>query len=417
MTLLGELEALEVVPRDGSLADAVLGHAPAEQAEAPRPTLADFGLEGGEVTAGTVGPEAPDWTAVLRELLPPGFDAEDYEIVEDSVRLNAWDVYSKKDGVQRLYSWRARVRRRTDAYKLGEHALDLARQLVTDRVRPRKPRKRRSAPPSALVVPIGDTQWGKADGDGVDGTLRRYARCIEGVVERVAELRSSGHNLAELWLPGLGDLIEGCGGDPNYPGQDHQVRLNYEDQRELAEILLLDTFDALAPLFPVVKVPVVPGNHDEHRKGGKRATDDRDNACEGVYRQAARVLARDPKMRHLEVITAQGEMSLTLDVCGTVTTFCHGHKYGRGASPADKAHGWWAQQAHNLLRPGRSTLLLSGHYHHLVVDQRGAKTFIQIPALDGGSKWWTDMAGADSPAGMISLVVGQGGWSDLQVHG
>jgi hypothetical protein len=65
---------------------------------------------------------------------------------------------------------------------------------------------------------------------------------------------------------------------------------------------------------------------------------------------------------------------------------------------------------------GSATLLLGAHLHHLKVDQSGVKSFMQIPALDGGSTWWKHKTGQDSPAGMISMIIGDGGWSDLAVH-
>jgi hypothetical protein len=65
---------------------------------------------------------------------------------------------------------------------------------------------------------------------------------------------------------------------------------------------------------------------------------------------------------------------------------------------------------------GDATLLFGAHFHHLRIEQGGAKSFIQIPALDGGSQWWKHVTGQDAPAGMVSLLVGAGGWTDLAVH-
>jgi hypothetical protein len=64
---------------------------------------------------------------------------------------------------------------------------------------------------------------------------------------------------------------------------------------------------------------------------------------------------------------------------------------------------------------GSATLLLAAHLHHLRVEQTGAKSFIQIPALDGGSTWWRHKTGQDAPAGMVTMTVGSGLWGDLAV--
>ena len=72
--------------------------------------------------------------------------------------------------------------------------------------------------------------------------------------------------------------------------------------------------------------------------------------------------------------------------------------------------------------PDEASLFLSGHcfliaahLHHLRVEQSGAKTFLQIPALDGGSTWWRHRTGQDAPPRMVTLLIGDRGWGDLAV--
>lgn len=43
------------------------------------------------------------------------------------------------------------------------------------------------------------------------------------------------------------------------------------------------------------------------------------------------------------------------------------------------------------------------------------QTFIQAPALDGGSVWWRHTTGQDAPPGVLTMTVGGGGWDDLRV--
>jgi F-type H+-transporting ATPase subunit epsilon len=109
------------------------------------------------------------------------------------------------------------------------------------------------------------------------------------------------------------------------------------------------------------------------------------------------------------VFPGSDELTITLDVGGTPVGFAHGHQFGRDPMK------WWAGQSHGMQPIGSSTLLLGAHLHHLKVEQSGVKTFIQIPALDGGSTWWRHRTGQDSPAGMVTLLIGHGGWSDLAV--
>jgi hypothetical protein len=40
------------------------------------------------------------------------------------------------------------------------------------------------------------------------------------------------------------------------------------------------------------------------------------------------------------------------------------------------------------------------------VENVGHRLWIQIPSMDGGSNWFKDRRGYDSPPGVVSLVVG-----------
>jgi hypothetical protein len=63
--------------------------------------------------------------------------------------------------------------------------------------------------------------------------------------------------------------------------------------------------------------------------------------------------------------------------------------------------------------------LLVGHLHHLVGSESTGRTVIQVPAMDGGSKWFTSTKGSSAPTGMLSVLigaeVGSRGWDDLRI--
>jgi hypothetical protein len=96
-------------------------------------------------------------------------------------------------------------------------------------------------------------------------------------------------------------------------------------------------------------------------------------------------------------------------VSNTTIGFIHGHQ------TRNKAVDWWAKQAHGMQPIGDASILLTGHFHHLVVQQSGAKTWIQMPALDGGSNWFEERTGQSAPAGLVTLVVNNNKWNDLEV--
>jgi hypothetical protein len=131
-----------------------------------------------------------------------------------------------------------------------------------------------------------------------------------------------------------------------------------------------------------------------------------------VFAAAKEVLDANPDCYgHVSFVFPQGqEITLTLDACGTVLGLAHGHQ----VKNVNRVGDWWARQAHGREPVGDADLLLTGHYHHLRVEQN-QRTWIQAPALDGGSDWWRHLSGQDSPPGVLTLVVGGGRWADLAV--
>lgn len=353
----------------------------------------------------TSGPVPVDGSVVWDdELRRWGFDPAEVEVVEPA-RVSAWEGQAKGGGTVTLRAFKAAVRTRTGSGTTDVDAL--CREIARHR-----PAKR--TPPTgelAFVVALADWQIGKPDGDGTTGTVARVLAGIDAVTARVREMRRLGRPVGTLYVVGLGDIIENCG--DHYSMQAFGVELNLVEQVRVARRLIVKALTTWAPLFERVVVPVVPGNHGENRKGGKAFTDFADNHDVAVFEQAAAVLEANPDAYgHVRFVFPTGmDLTVTLDIAGTTTALAHGHQF-RGGS---KAQAWWAGQAHGMQPPGDATLLLSGHYHHLRVEQSGAKTWVQAPALDGGSTWWTGQTGQDSPPGILTMTVGAGGWGDLAV--
>jgi hypothetical protein len=65
-------------------------------------------------------------------------------------------------------------------------------------------------------------------------------------------------------------------------------------------------------------------------------------------------------------------------------------------------------------------MLVTAHFHHLRVEHTGGnRTWLQIPALDGGSEWYRERAGEEGVTGMVSVEITPGagqGWRSLTVH-
>jgi predicted phosphodiesterase len=273
---------------------------------------------------------------------------------------------------------------------------------------PRKPQNALVSP-VAYVVVLADTQVGKIDGEGSEGIIKNVLHKTDLAVARLKELRKAGREIETIYLPQLGDCIEGM----NSQGGKHIWRtdLDLTAQIRVYRRLLLHMVKTFAPLADKVIVPCVPGNHDEAvRVGNSMATTYTDSFALDAASAVADALADHPDYKHVSFVFPKYDtLSVTLDMAGTVVGLIHGHQC-RG-----KAVEWWKNMAHGQQDIGEATLLLSGHYHHLKIEQSGRKTWIQTPALDGGSQWFENSSGQAAPAGMLTLTVGNGGWSNVQI--
>jgi predicted phosphodiesterase len=344
--------------------------------------------------------DAPkDWAELLAVW---GLDPALHEVVEP-VGFRAWDAAIGSGQTRRMYYYRANVRLR----RQGQQA-DV--EELCRLIRRHKPPRAVPTGEQAFVVCLNDWQVGKADGDGSEGIVNRVLAAVDAVEQRVRELRKTGRSLGVLYVLGLGDMIENCA--DHYAQQAWRTELTLTEQVRVTRRLLVKALTRWARLFDRVVVACVPGNHGENRRGGKSFTDFSDNHDVDVFAAAKEVLDANPDCYgHVSFVFPQGqEITLTLDACGTVLGLAHGHQ----VKNVNRVGDWWARQAHGREPVGDADLLLTGHYHHLRVEQN-QRTWIQAPALDGGSDWWRHLSGQDSPPGVLTLVVGGGRWADLAV--
>ena len=262
----------------------------------------------------------------------------------------------------------------------------------------------------AYVVAIGDTQFGKMDGDGLEGTISRVLASTERAANRLVELQDQGHAPETVYICWLGDCIEGFVSQGG--GTAWRTPTTLTEQVRIARRLMLHMIDTFRELAPRVVLLSIPGNHDETVRFGKQTTRGDDSwAIEAAVAVHDAMKVNPAAYSHCDVkVPGRDELTLTVDMAGTIVGLAHGHQMRPG-----KAEEWWAFQAHGLQPIGEATLLLTAHLHHLVVHQGGAKTHIQVPSMESESTWWRHLKGQVAPAGVVTLLVGGGRWDDLKV--
>lgn len=246
------------------------------------------------------------------------------------------------------------------------------------------------------IYAIGDTQYGKDAGGGTDATVARVLKAIDEAVERHKELLKLGRKIGTVVLPQLGDCIEGS------TSQGGRILgrsdLGVSQQVRIGRRVLMAWIKAFAPLCERLIVPAVPGNHDEtHRIV---MTDPLDSWQIEVVSAVQDACAENPSLNHVEFrYPSPDNGTLAIDLGGTILGLAHGHQ----ASDMSK---WLPGQATGKTPVGQADVLITGHYHHFKAHQLGPRLWIQVPAMDGGSAWFRDRKGLESPTGIVALVMG-----------
>lgn len=346
----------------------------------------DIGPEGGYFvsTPRTAG-ELPDAVELFKDF---ELDPKVWQVV--SVRKSRWQRY---DG-EWLEAARVNVK---PAGLLTEFDLDYDK-LVVDISKWKPGKVEKATGPLYAIYAIGDTQYGKDAGGGTEATIKRVLKGIEESVTRHKELLKLGRQIGTVVLPQLGDCIEGSSSQKGMVlGRSD---LGVTQQVRIGRRVLMAWVKAFAPLCEELIIPVVPGNHDEpHRI---TMTDPIDSWQIEVVAAVQDACAENPALSHVKFYYPKSDhATLAIDLGGTVLGLAHGHQ-------ARDMGKWIAGQATGRTPVGQADVLMTGHFHHFRADQIGPRLWIQVPAMDGGSAWFRDKSGLESPTGIVSLVIGEG---------
>jgi hypothetical protein len=354
-----------------------------------------------EVSREAPEPE-PEEADLLRE-----FDLDPAVWEVTSARKSLW-----QSGDRWLEARRVSFRKRGLGPLAPEDIEDImSRYAREDRLRLAKD----TQPGRIVMVAAGDLQLGKPDGGGTAATVDRFCRITDDIGSYLGELDAGAPQA--LILPWMGDCIEGTVSQRGRLLASLDIPVT--TQVRMYRRLMMHQLAKYAGLADKVIIPVLPGNHDEATRDQVMPVHD-SWAIEGASAVADWCDGR-PGYDHVQFVFPEpGELGITIDV-GTpevpyVVSFHHGHS---ASSPAGVIP-WWMKQSHGRAHYAQADMLVTAHFHHLRVEHTGGnRTWLQIPALDGGSEWYRERSGENGVSGMVSLEITPGagqGWRGLTVH-
>lgn len=352
-----------------------------------------FDGDGGEAVLPPVADgEAVDIDGFLREA---GINPDEIEIVGEP-RISRWQV-ARPFPLEPSWHTAVRVRwRRKGVTKDLPLLYSLAKKTKAPVVKPVSPGK-------SLVVLWSDLQVGKVDHrGGVEALMHRVAATQAKLVKLVKETKPE-----RIIFCDVGDTIENFGNVADLQ-QLATNDLSLMEQVDLATSMAWETLKSLIKFAPITYLSV-GSNHCQFRVSKQRvgkATDD-------WAIHIGRTLARLSKEVGLDITfhePAKHDESLAYDVFGDgyhVLGMVHGHQ----ANNPNMIPDWWRKQSFGQQAVTAATVLVTGHFHHLRVQELGSTTrgtsrfWVQASTLDNGSNYYRLTQGEDSQAGLVCFVL------------
>ena len=309
-----------------------------------------------------------DFSEILAEM---GLDPKAFEVV-GAARISKWQ---QKTTGEWLTAYRVSVRKSSTIVDISD---------ILDIVKDVKPQPSITRGEHAFVFAAGDLQLGKCDGDGVEGTVRRYRESLQKAVNKVHEHRDE---IGPILISFVGDCIEGM---VSQKGKNaRRTVLTTTQQVHLLRKLMIETIKAFAPLTDSLRVVSVPGNHDEAQREPV-STDGSDSWAVDALRAVAQGLAFNPEAFGHVVCeeVSYDELTKVVEVAGTKIGHAHGHQWSRG-----KHWDWWSGQHWGGHEIGQADILLCGHFHTGMYEQENFKHIIRTPAFEQESTYFRHRTG------------------------
>lgn len=309
--------------------------------------------------------------------------------------------------------WRYRFAVEPSAARMHADDVDSIIAEVLRRRR-KRPAAAVGAPRRALNVAYADPQAGKvAMLGGTRELAARVGECFDLLTDHLADLKKVGRHPTEASWFDAGDCVEGFN---NVASQKYTNDLTMTQQVRVHRRLTLHGLDYLAARFPQVQAVTCGSNHAQVREGKDPiGPPDNDWGIE-VLAQVQDAYARnEAAYGHVTFgYPHQWRDTLAVDSGGLLIGLAHGHQW---RNPDPKAvRTWWMGQTFGEQPVADARILLAGHFHHFSAKEMGnGRLFLQAPTLDGGSDWFTQVAGEVSRPGLMVFSTTPDGWDDLRI--
>lgn len=355
----------------------------------------DRGVDRGSIVTHETTDDHVDWDTIFRHW---NLDPDAWEVVEDTIRVNAWEGPSQ-DGPRIYRQYKAEVRRKgrwADVDPLLARVAKFKAKAAGG--------SSSDSPAYSFVTMWADWQVGPRP----DEFVERFETSLANVA-RLAK-RSKASHLAVLFG---GDMREGAGG--NYPSQEFHAQLDNTEQGRLVRTCEAKVLATLAPLFSSTTAAAVAGNHG--RKGSEVRTRRSDNADLDDFEHMAEVLTAEGSTEACQisfVVPDKDDTGVLLDCSGTIILLAHGDEK-RGS--ADALRGWWKDTSFTGVNGAQHAhILITGHRHHLRVEEMAAGRCLMVaPTLGPESHWFAQGGGGTSLPGTLTFTAGGGRFWDLEV--
>jgi hypothetical protein len=290
----------------------------------------------------------------------------------------------------------------------AELELDLP-TLYAQAKKTKLPVAKKTAEGKALVIVPADFQVGKTGSRG--NTQDLIARVFASYERIEQKLKKGGYE--KVVILDAGDMIESVSNSAQFAQLDSND-LSPMQQVDMAAALLWDLVK-LAHKYAPVTYASVASNHCQWRFNGQTVGKPGLDDWGIVILQQLRRLTTEMGMDVTYLIPDPYDESLALDVFDDkfhIVALAHGHQ----AKRPNGMEGWLQKQTFGQGPTSAFTLFVSGHFHHLRVEELGqshnggSRYWIQASTMDNGSDWFRLQSGTDSATGILCFEL------ERQVH-